>query len=299
MILVQIPLMEHKCGSDEGVCRYCSGDTDNQLGYICNILELELCSKSTPIKFKPLNTDFSNVHYAHNVIANELAMSVRDFLDKIPLTHENDEPQKIVTDLIQDENYVYTYLSTMGKLKSINKCPEPNPKLWKWDNYKKGMQRASPTTLSDFIDSPIHKLITKLESKFNSTNYFPGIDFSQYKKATWVLQKVGVGDMIGPHTDENSQRKFAFVYYLTPDNWNYKTEGGELVVSDQKSNKIDKISNCIENNKYIPGKSIQINPEFNSIIAWKLGNGKSPLHWVNTVKSFRPRYSLVGFFVAK
>lgn len=236
-------MMEHNCGTSSDVCYRCNGGVDNQLAFIYNNLNIASVTLN-PIDFGPLNSVFPNVHVAHNIISNELAIDARDFLNKIPINHNinmlnntDNKPRTCITDFIENQNYIDTYLSTISKLKSINKYPKPNPESWIWEHYGHGIYRATPTTLNAFIDSPIQKLITELESKFCSTAYFPDIDFSQYKKATWVLQKTKRGDMIGPHTDENRERKFAFIYYLTDDNWDYKNDGGDFVVSDQRYEK--------------------------------------------------------------
>ena len=282
--------MSHNCITGPGICHRCNGAVDNQLGYIHNQLWLNIKYPPTnSINFEPHSTNFKDVYIAHKVIPDKLARSAREFLEKIPI----DPHARMLNDT---DNKPRDAINSNDEFILENSPPDPN--LWAWEYYAPGIHRAVPTTVSAFIGSPIGELITVLESSFRSTNYFD-IDFSQYRKATWVLQRAKRGEMIGPHTDENSFRKFAFIYYLTDDNWDFKLDGGELVISDQPYIKLDEIDKCVRwNHRTLPGKYAKINPEFNSIVAWKI-DGTSPIHWVNTLRTNKHRYTLVGFFVPK
>ncbi len=107
------------------------------------------------------------------------------------------------------------------------------------------------------------------------------MNLKQCHKATWVLQRVIQNHGISVHSDDFHGRKLAFVYYLTPDDWDNNIDGGALCVDSGINNKYEKI-----------------NAQFNTLVAWNMNNQKSPLHYVETVRALnnRPRIALVGFF---
>jgi Rps23 Pro-64 3,4-dihydroxylase Tpa1-like proline 4-hydroxylase len=101
------------------------------------------------------------------------------------------------------------------------------------------------------------------------------------RKATWVLQRTEKGYYLPAHNDDCSERKIAFVYYLTPSDWDWRNDGGELEIGNKDG-----------------GTSFRFNPTFNNLITWDMVKEQSPLHWINTVKAEndRPRIALVGFW---
>jgi Rps23 Pro-64 3,4-dihydroxylase Tpa1-like proline 4-hydroxylase len=123
------------------------------------------------------------------------------------------------------------------------------------------------------------ELLDVLEAKWKNT-MMNQRNINSLIKATWVLQRIAEGDGIGAHNDEFGSRKIAFVYYLTPDDWQNERDGGELYIVNEQ------------------GDKTFIEPNFNTLVAWDMECSKSPLHWVNTVNApnTRPRISLVGFW---
>lgn len=240
------------------------GDVDNQLGHL-----YDRVNRINKLKYKCLFTN-PNVFIAKNVFDKSFAINVRDFLNQIPIDL-NTEPLNDIDNKPKDVLFYSDSCSVVGN------C---NPKEWTWEHYAKNqIWRCLPLTLTSFVSSPIFKLIEALEQKFC-------LEFFAYAgKATWVLQRLCKGNFIGDHTDDSGTdvaypRKFAFVYYLTPDDWDYNVDGGELCV---------KIGD-----QYIP-----VNPIFNSMVVWDMAKQKSPLHKVNEVlaENDRPRYALVGFLI--
>jgi hypothetical protein len=57
-------------------------------------------------------------------------------------------------------------------------------------------------------------------------------------KVTWVLQRIEQGHYIDWHNDEAKGRLISFIYYLTPDDWNYKVDGGPLKIMQDFYKKI-------------------------------------------------------------
>lgn len=79
-----------------------------------------------------------------------------------------------------------------------------------------------------------------------------------------------MGDEITAHSDVGYKRHTAFIYYLTPDNYDVNAYGGVLEAD-----------------------GVEIVPEFNSLVWW---NMPGPLHRVTRVLSpDANRIALVGF----
>lgn len=251
-----------------------TGNVDNQLGTLHNLFKRN-CVINQGIQFQPYNDNHKNVLIAKNVIPTNLANRVRKFIDSIPfdskveqLNDTDNKPNKTVYESLQD----------LEQAEKAYNNKNSNSDEWTWEKYHYDFYRALPTTSESFIGSPIIELFNFLEMKFYSTR-IPNINMSLCHKGCWVIQKIIKDHGIGIHSDNGYGRKLAFVYYLTPDDWNYEEDGGALCIYDEN-----------DQSKYI-----SINPEFNSIIMWNTTN-ENILHSVENVKSNKERISLVGFF---
>ena len=278
--------MAHDCAKSTSTCHRCNGSVDNQLGLIHNNLKLV----SGPIKFVPYDSNkYKNVFIATDVINYELADNVRSFLQKIPFD-KNTIPRLNDTD-VQPKTTVVTESRDPIKITEAVDDPVNDPNCWTWEYYiTNGAYRAVPLSLKSFVGSPIKKLIDQLESKWLATNFF---GMAIQRKVTWVLQMMIDGFCMGPHTDEFSSRKIAFIYYLTEDNW--PKNNGELVVYGEPEIYLDPISRSYSIDNWRWWNHIRIDPTFNTMVAWKLGDGTSPIHHVNRVTD-KKRFALVGFF---
>ena len=154
-----------------------------------------------------------------------------------------------------------------------------DPTHWIWERFSHDIWRAAPLTAEDFYNSPIYGLVETLQWLW--WNWLP--DKSMYSTC-WVLQRIPTGRTIGKHTDDNGERRLAFVYYLTDDDW--AEEDGGILHAEVKS------------------KVYKFIPKFNSIVGWRI---KIPTdqsapdaipHWVNPVlaPNDKPRLALVGFW---
>jgi len=212
------------------------GNIDNQLGHLhsCtihylsrSIIDIEILKKfntATEFKFEPYDTYFApHVLYEKDVVPIELAERAREFVQSIvfdnTLKELNDTDNKP-----RDSIYKQTDWSTIkDQLPSI--LTESNTIEWTWEKYYVDIWRAVPLNLQSFITSPIFELIDYIEQKWKATK-FTDIDITQLHKATWVLQRVDQHHGITPHHDEATGRKIAFIYYLTPDDWDSRKDGG-------------------------------------------------------------------------
>lgn len=286
---------------------------NNNLHTIYNYVRIFVPSNnikdSNSLNLQQYNQNYPNVYIAYEIIPNEIAINARKFLQDIifdPKTLElNDKDNKPKNNIIKsihksignifDENLNFID----NKLEHINdddyyndinrdfiiestKNGKSDPNDWIWEKYNSQIWRATPNELDSFCSSPIIKLMDILISKFKNT-FLIGPNL---KKSTWVIQRTKHNFSLEKHNDFYLGRKFAFIYYLTNDNWNYKKDGGELCVY----NKTQDIS---ENEDYI-----SINPTFNTLIVFKMENGQSPMHFIKEVKALdnNPRIALVGFF---
>jgi hypothetical protein len=278
--------MSHNHENGKTCCR-CDGNLDHQLGHIQKKLKyLQIAS----LNLNPYDDKFNNIFIDKNVFPIEFAIEIRNFLRKIPFDKEkirllndiDNLPSKSVMNEFQD----------IIKINQALANPINDPFQWEWVLYLPGMYRLAPLSLASFIGSPIKVLIDLLEAKWNKTNFYD-MKFSKMEKATWVLQMIPPGEMLYPHTDENLERKIAFIYYLTDDDWNHDVNGGALIIYNHPNENLNAIYDDFYNKKW---DIIKINPAFNSLITWKVGNNNSPIHMVSTVKNGL-RYALVGFYV--
>jgi hypothetical protein len=236
---------------------------------------LQLKVRDESLKYPVLSQD--------NVIDVELAKQARDFAMAIPF--DVSTPQLNDTDN-QPRSEVYIETSDPCVIRQSLDNPSSDPNQWRWENYSGSIWRAIPLTLKDFCGSPIYDLIKELEAK-----WWHYLTNKELKSMTWVLQRIPYGCCINPHNDEWSGRRIAFVYYLTPDDWDMNVDGGALCVEN-----FEQSSNSMH--------TIRISPDFNSLIAWYLKSEKdesivgSPVHWVEniTANNDKPRISLVGFW---
>jgi hypothetical protein len=186
----------------------------------------------------------------------------------------------------QPRSEVYTQAADRELIQHALETPSCDPTKWAWEKYSSQIWRAIPLTLEDLCGSPIYELILELEVKWRRY-----LTHQSLLPTTWVLQRVPSGCEIGKHNDEFTERRVAFVYYLTPDDWDLETDAGAL---------------CVQNKKIETDESIQIrvSPKFNSLVSWFLKTPDdpsivgSPVHWVETVRATddRPRIALVGFW---
>lgn len=229
----------------------------------------------------------TNVLYMENVIPVEMAKRVRSFLHSIPfdksikeLNDVDNPPKKSVWESCR------TATESSANSDVLGHGGWNDEKLageWMWEKYQYYMWRAAPLTLKSFVLSPLYGLIEILEKKWRATKMPLDMrDTVKVVKLTWVVQRTDIGYYCGPHLDEHPYGRIAFIYYLTSDDWDHKKDGGHLSVKNSEN--VD--------------DWLDINPKFNSIVAWNMTKGKSPLHWVNHVRapSDRPRIALVGFW---
>jgi len=271
------------------------GDVDNQLGNLYDLCKLKIPlyeklnnninEKPAGFVFHPFDNKNPNILVSNNVINRKLARKVRHFINSI--TFDNTQKEVNGTDNQQKDKvskFLFSFPDTIKTIKFKNDDEDiknENVKNeWIWEKYSHEFWRLLPTSLQAFLESPIIELIKILEKKWYSTK-IPNFDITKYQKATWVIQRIEEGNGIGFHSDTFGTRKLAFVYYLTPTDWDYKIDGGELCV-------------C-KNNIYY--HFISVNPVFNSMIVWNM-EVESPSHFVNSVKSNKQaRIALVGFFM--
>lgn len=251
-------------------------DVDSDLSMISTEVNRFVVTEPIPsMPFPFIHNKQFDIYICDNAIPIQLAREVREFVHSIEIdltsAHLNDTdnlpPRKV---LLEARDSVDMTVST-----------ESSPQLsneWKWQNYasweynRTAFWRLYPTTLNAFVYSPIKRLIDLIEAKLQLTS-IPDIDIPSLRRLTWVIQVVLPDHGIGAHTDFGNGRKLSFLYYLTDDDWNIATDGGELITGDQQLYKI-----C---------------PKFNMLIAWPMVNGNGPLHSVATVLApiSRPRIS--------
>lgn len=255
------------------------GDVDNQLGHLHSRIRWiipDTKTNTSGLDFKQYGVYCPNVLILNDVVDRDLAQRVREFAQSIkfdntlPTLNDNDN---------QPKDSVF---KNANNIEAINKAfsdANNSTENWMWEKYAETIWRATPLTLSSFIGSPIFELIDTLEKKWKKTNMV-NVDMTKVWKATWVLQRVEKGHFIGIHNDEAPRRKISFVYYLTPDDWHYRIDGGELHVKGNDDEFYD------------------VHPTFNSMVAWNMNEHKSPEHYVEEVyaENDRPRISLVGFW---
>jgi hypothetical protein len=249
-------------------------DVDNHLGYLYNRVYITLTPEQ--LNFKPLDETFPDVLVMNDVVDLELAKTVREFVFKIPF----DNTLKQINDTDnQPKNTCYIDAGKAEFVKEAFVKVEHDPTQWHWEKYSYCIWRAAPLTLKAFINSPIFQLINVLEKKWKGGS-LDNLDIYKLQMATWVIQRVDNGQDIGAHRDDCDGRVISFLYYITPDDWDYVKDGGDLWVSHDGV------------------QQTSINPTFNSMVAWNMSDKQSPLHGVHTViaASDRPRIALVGFF---
>ena len=219
----------------------------------------------------------------NNFMSESSARETRDFVCEIPfdntlsvINNTDNLPRDSVNTLLKTNDYSLIYETL--KTKNVTE-----PCDWMWERYSSSVWRAVPLTITAFCNSTIFHLMFLLErvierwmwSLFSNTKFLP---------LTWVLQRMENGCSVSKHTDNSYQedkdkeRHFSFIYYLTPDDWDYVKDGGELIIEN-------------ENLTYT------FNPTFNSLICWNIRDYEPLVHSVNEVKSSsKIRIALVGFY---
>ena len=207
----------------------------------------------------------------------KFAQECREFLQAIPFDinkptlNDTDYPP---SDTVYKNAYeLYSLCATTPSLVNLRPESTNDPNLWTWEHYSYCFYRCLPLTVESFVGSPITKLIAMIASKWKNTK-LSNIDILKFYCG--VIQRMTQGSFVTEHKDGHGFRKISFIYYLTPDDWNYQIDGGEL---------------CIHNEKIF-----NINPTFNTLIAWD-NTIDDLLHSVGTIQAdnSRPRLALVGF----
>lgn len=251
-----------------------NGQVDNQLGALHSRFRYYNPYRKG-FELKLIDSDYQTAFIIEDVVPRNLAEEVRKFINEIPF----DNTIKILADVINPpKDLVYKSLDDTNKIKRAYDNKKYAPNEWTWEKYDNDFWRTLPLSTEAFIGSPIIELFDMLETRWYQTK-IDNFDIAKYRKATWVIQRIEEDHGISVHSDDNPWRKLAFVYYLTPDDWDYEIDGGELCVMG-------------DNNEHI-----SINPTFNTMVTWEMANHKSPLHFVEKVKAKnKSRIALVGFF---
>lgn len=208
-----------------------------------------------------------------NLLQKDLAVRVRDFIYAIPI----DFNEKQINDSdVKPRDSIFSSLecSREERDKIVVAAYEKrrsDPKGWKWEKYSHVAWRLTPLTLEDFIGSPIYELIYNMYIRWWRS------DMEINEKSPWQLMTIQrTIDSMDKHTDKSSSiRKVAFLYYITPDDFDYNIDGGELNLHRSRD--------------------IKINPEFNSLVCWNMHGDRYITHSVESVKSDKIRIVAVGF----
>lgn len=226
------------------------------------------------------STCHPQVFITKDVVPIELARDCRKFLSSSWVKHTEDTVmlRTISDELELNRTHMLSnlYDSVLIHLRSNNNLESYDYGMWKWEKYNPGFYRATPSNYFAFIMSPIFKLIQCLIARWEHTTRFSDYKMHELHLDTFVIQKITQGNGIRPHNDAHDKRRIAFTYYLTDDDQS-ENDGGEFCVMSE-SETYDSFV-----------------PEFNSMILMTMKDNKSPLHKVDTVKSTKDRYSLVGF----
>ena len=281
------------CKSLNG-CNRCATLVNNQLGQLFDLLRFT--EYYAPITYKHHDL-ISSVLISENVLDTKFAVMIRDFVQSIPCDN--------ISSKTAPENAICTtiYDNLDKKNMECNLVLSGNiTDSWHWESYGYGILRLYPETLDAFMMSSIYKLFHVLRHKFwVSTGH---LDIKKYQPTTWVIQYMPLGTFIGAHSDRHGKRKLSFIYYLTPDDWDYTTDGGELIINDSPYKEIQSINNDITCGRTPIGNTISLNPDFNSMISWTIDQNAdgdtqplqaSPIHYTGITKR-RGRIALVGFY---
>ncbi len=271
-------------------CNRCTSRVNNQLGTLYDIINNPKYYSS--ISYRS-NDKISEVLITHNVLSTDFAKMVRDFIQAIPIDSNinkdstNNDICTSIYDNLNINNFESNFISS-------------EKDSWGWESYSYGIFRLYPRTFDAFMTSPIYKLFQVLRCKFANTRVLTQI----YYPSTWVIQYMQPGTYIGAHSDQFPGRRLSFIYYLTPDDWDYKNDGGELIISRCPYSNIQTINDKLRSGFVPRTDTIELNPEFNSMVLWKIdpnadGNIDpllaSPVHYTNIPKR-QGRIALVGFY---
>lgn len=264
----------------KGISYRIAGDVDNQLGQLHTVLR-SLIPKGIGLPLVQYDKEHSNVYMVKDVIPRDLAERTRSFFNDIPF---DNTLEQLNNDTNPPRQAIFTTL-TQESIKDAYSNRRYDPNDWAWEKYHRDFWRAVPLSGESYCGSPIVELMDVLEERWHATDMDKlwgsecEILPKDLRKLTWVVQRVEQGHGMGFHNDDFGDRKLAFIYYLTPDDWDYTEDGGELRV-------------CY----YDKADHLAIDPEFNTMIVWDMYRMRSPLHGVNTVKcSNKARIALVGF----
>lgn len=267
-----------------------AGHVDNQIGHVHNNLRCVI-PKGHGFNVTQYDATHPNVFIVKDAVSRELAERVRKFVQEIPF----DSMKPVMNDIDNlPKEDVYKAFLDPNRIVDAYHNRKDDPKGWNWERYAVDFWRAAPLSAEAFCGSPLIELIDVLEERWRATDMtklwgssltpskteaspFP---VGHFTKLTWVVQKMEPGYTMGFHNDEFDYRLIAFIYYLTPDDWDYRRDGGQLVV-------------CRNDNR---NDYLSINPEFNTMVWWDMHVQKSPLHSVSAVTcTDKARIALVGF----
>ncbi len=269
-------------------------DFDNQLGFIHNMVEPKITKEFTTADEKIVfeedeTSDGEIIKWKNDYLDSNLASRVRNFLNdvqfsKAGLCNDTDNRPKngIFYDAVKYKIESGTNTSTNVQGKGSESTSSVDN--WEWIAYNSQIWRLAPKSLDAFIHSMINELITTMEQKLK--NNFPYLQIMN--KACWVIQLIKPGSEVNLHRDgqRGESRKFSFIYYLTPDDWDSdseKGEGGALSVG-------------VASHKGLFYSQHVYRPLFNRIITWDMTYQHSPVHCVEKITGARSRIALVGFF---
>lgn len=283
------------------------GDVDNHLGHLncmkrClntslsydDFLKKDFVYQQSSDKIEKSLTDkgFDNLYIIDNVLEDDFAKKVRDFLINVP--HENISdphydgvewiPKNTIHNLMKSKiDYaIENNQEDMLKENELYNNYKSTPNNWGWENYCNGnMWRLYPKKLGELYQSPIFDFLDKIDLfiKSNISQFLE--ETTNFIHAYQVIQKLSLHDQIGEHYDSSHGRKLAYIYYLTPE---WKEEYGSML--------------CVRNANREPHL---IEPKFNRMIIWPVSkDDKDNIpHSVTTLMKDIPRIALVGFVSSK
>lgn len=247
----------------------------------------------------------SKVWSIFDALPIEVATRARDFTQRIPFAGTGQLPM-----LSDDSNpphegvcRMLVYLKEIGvrQLPYYNGTPDQwldAAATWRWEYYcaNSGIYRAHPTSVADFLNCPIFTLMVELNKRISamlptwlvetpSNDTVPTGTPKRRFQMLYVLQRIGHRRGIPSHVDFHPDKVLAFMYYLTPDDWNADADGGFLSVAHSS----DK-------------DAVNLHPTFNRLIVWTIDKDHSPTSPIHSVRPVlagddRPRLCLVGFLL--
>lgn len=251
------------------------GDLNNQLGIFLRVLNFPPAELSG-FDFVP-SYGLKSVYQVHNVVPIDLAQQVREFVNNIaldltlpPCDDYHNQPKR---NICQDPNN--------DKIRQAYENRNDDVKNWIWERYHFDFYRACPLTLEALYGSVILELYRYFVDKWGNS-VINGIEVKDLKLTDFVIQLLPPEQDMEIHRDKSVEnnycihRKIAFVYYLTPDDWFHRVDGGDLFCQME------------------PDLFASFSPTFNSMVIFEMSDNNGPWHQVRSAS--RNRISIVGFF---